>query len=174
MFFGSAPKTVRARPTCPIGRALRMARKKEICLDPPQPRAERGSTGGASACASTTQAPHPQEAWSHPLAKPALPVQQKSPAPMREEENKFNATKRSQKPLSRLPRLPPLCIRLDTVGCSHHQIDRASRASSVGIERLGNARLIQNRTAFDPHWCSGGLSRAPPVAGSGPRLRMSR
>ena len=34
------------------------------------------------------QASRPQETWSHPLAKPAPPVQEKSPAQMREEENK--------------------------------------------------------------------------------------
>lgn len=36
------------------------------------------------------RAPRPQETWSHPLAKPAPPVQEKSPAQTREEENKFN------------------------------------------------------------------------------------
>ncbi|HEX6505301.1 MAG TPA: DUF6600 domain-containing protein [Terriglobales bacterium] len=30
------------------------------------------------------------ETWSHPLARPAPPVEEKSPAQMREEENKFN------------------------------------------------------------------------------------
>ena len=36
------------------------------------------------------QGSRPAETWSHPLARPAPPVEQKSPAQMREEENKFN------------------------------------------------------------------------------------
>lgn len=76
------PGDSRAAPRPPV-----MTRGEEPATaprapEPPRPQGPRSQ--------QSEEPSRPNQTWSHPLARPAPPVQEKSPSQMREEENKFN------------------------------------------------------------------------------------
>jgi hypothetical protein len=91
-----APRQPNPRPLEPSrSQPLTRTRAQETVRPEPAPHPQE-----------SMQAMRPQEAWNHPLAKPAPPVEEKSPAQMREEENKFNGWQQQHQRQSPPPPLP--------------------------------------------------------------------
>jgi len=76
--------------------------------EPPRPQESRRAPRPVEAQESA----RPQQNWSHPLAKPAPPVQEKSPAQARDEQSKFNGWQQQHErsappPQANRPQPPP-------------------------------------------------------------------